>query len=75
MFVTTMSTLEIPTVTNAAVQYFYYVSPTCSDSNPGTLSQPFLTISKARDVVRTVNDNMTGDIVVYLRGGTNAIKP
>ncbi|NJD04335.1 MAG: DNRLRE domain-containing protein [Ruminiclostridium sp.] len=52
-----------------AVQATYYVSPTGSDSNPGTVSQPFKTMQKARDVVRTVNSNMTGDIVVYLRGG------
>jgi hypothetical protein len=50
-------------------QAAYYVSPTGSDDNPGTLSAPFLTISKARDVVRTINTNMTGDIYVYLRGG------
>ena len=47
----------------------YYVSPTGSDANAGTMSAPFLTISKARDVVRTVNANMTQDIHVYLRGG------
>ena len=46
-----------------------YVSPTGSDSNPGTLTQPFLTIEKARDVVRTMNSSMTRDIAVVLRGG------
>jgi hypothetical protein len=45
------------------------VSPTGSDENPGTEAAPFQTIAKARDVVRTVNANMTGDIYVYLRGG------
>ena len=45
------------------------MSPTGSDTNPGTESAPFQTITKARDVVRTVNSNMTGDIYVYLRGG------
>jgi hypothetical protein len=54
----------------AATQATYYVSPTGSDSNPGTLAAPFQTIAKARDVVRTVNTSMTGDIVVTLRGGT-----
>lgn len=54
----------------AAIQATYYVSPTGSDSNPGTLAQPFATIAKARDVVRTINASMTGDIYVYLRGGT-----
>jgi len=50
-------------------QAAYYVSPTGSDDNPGTVSAPFLTITKARDTVRTINSNMTGDIYVYLRGG------
>jgi hypothetical protein len=54
----------------AATQTTYYVSPAGSDSNPGTLDLPFQTITKARDVVRTVNTNMSGDIYVYLRGGT-----
>jgi hypothetical protein len=54
----------------AATQASYYVSPNGSDANPGTLSQPFATITKARDVVRTVNRPMTGDIYVYLRCGT-----
>ena len=54
---------------NAAEPVTYYVSPTGSDSNPGTIDAPFQTITKARDVVRTVNSNMTGDIYVYLRGG------
>lgn len=48
----------------------YFVSPMGSDGNPGTMSAPFQTITKARDVVRTANGNMTGDIYVYLRGGT-----
>jgi len=54
----------------AATQASYYVSPGGSDINPGTLAQPFLTVTKARDVVRTVNRPMTGDIYVYLRCGT-----
>lgn len=58
---------------SAATQATYYVSPSGSDSNPGTLDAPFRTIEKARDVVRTINSNMTGDIYVYLRGGTYAL--
>ncbi|MBN2440927.1 MAG: hypothetical protein JXJ04_06265, partial [Spirochaetales bacterium] len=54
----------------ASAQTSYYVSPTGSDSNAGTLSAPFQTITRARDVVRTVNGNMSGDIYVILRGGT-----
>lgn len=49
----------------------YYVSPTGSDTNDGSsISAPFQTLEKARDTVRTVNDSMTGDIVVYLMDGT-----
>ncbi|HYH01897.1 MAG TPA: right-handed parallel beta-helix repeat-containing protein [Bacillota bacterium] len=41
----------------------WYVSPTGSDSNPGTLSSPFKSITKAQTVA------FSGDLV-YLRGGT-----
>jgi len=53
----------------------YYVAPAPggNDSNPGTLDQPFATLAKARDVVRTVSASMTGDITVYLRGGMYAL--
>ena len=45
------------------------MSPSGSDTNDGTVGSPFQTITKARDVVSTVNTSMTGDIYVYLRGG------
>ncbi|HMA94081.1 MAG TPA: hypothetical protein VKP30_15425, partial [Polyangiaceae bacterium] len=54
-------------------QACYYVAPSGSDSNDGSVSAPFKTITKARDVVRTINGNMTGDIHVYLRGGDHRI--
>ncbi|WP_062429986.1 RICIN domain-containing protein [Herbidospora daliensis] len=60
-------------VASAATQATYYVAPDGNDSNPGTLASPFKTVQKARDVVRTVNTNMTGDIYVYLRGGTYSV--
>nr|WP_062335063.1 RICIN domain-containing protein [Herbidospora sakaeratensis] len=60
-------------VASAATQATYYVAPDGNDANPGTLAAPFKTVQKARDVVRTVNGNMTGDIYVYLRGGTYSI--
>ncbi|MBK8802621.1 MAG: carbohydrate-binding protein [Fibrobacteres bacterium] len=62
--------LALPAGVAAAPQASYYVSPVGSDSNPGTLAAPFRTITKARDVVRTVNHTMSGDIVVTLRAGT-----
>ncbi|WP_309111271.1 right-handed parallel beta-helix repeat-containing protein [Saccharothrix sp.] len=57
----------------AAVQATYYVSPSGNDANPGTITAPFRTVQRARDVVRTVNSAMTGDIRVFLRGGTYPI--
>ena len=51
----------------------YYVAPTGNDANPGTESKPFRTLEKARDVVRTVNQSMSGDILVLLRGGIYAL--
>ena len=56
-----------------ANQLAYYVAPTGSDTNPGTVSAPFQTLAKARDTVRTINASMTQDIYVYLRGGTYPI--
>lgn len=72
LFIVSISAINpilLPTVM-AGAQVNYYVSPTGSDSNSGTISEPFQTVTKARDVVRTINSNMTGDIHVYLRGGT-----
>jgi hypothetical protein len=57
----------------AATKATYYVSPTGSDDNPGTISEPFQTITKARDVVRTISKDMNGDIYIYLRGGNYSI--
>ncbi|GIG16633.1 hypothetical protein Cme02nite_49650 [Catellatospora methionotrophica] len=59
-----------PAPASAAVQATYYVAPNGNDANPGTIGSPLRTVQRARDLVRTVNTNMTGDIHVYLRGGT-----
>jgi hypothetical protein len=62
------------TSVHAAVQATYYVSTSGNDSNNGTsINTPFRTIAKARDTVRTINSNMSGDIIVYLRGGTYSL--
>lgn len=47
----------------------FYVSPLGDDSGPGSRAQPFRSLARARDAVRTVNKAMTKDIVVCLRGG------
>ncbi|MFF5108769.1 ricin-type beta-trefoil lectin domain protein [Streptosporangium sp. NPDC000509] len=61
------------TSASAAAQATYYVAPDGNDANPGTITSPFRTLQRARDVVRTVNANMTDDIYVYLRGGNYSI--
>ena len=54
----------------AAVQKVFYVSPSGADENPGTEEKPLKTIEAARDAVRAIHGEMTGDIEVVLRGGT-----
>jgi hypothetical protein len=74
VFIISMLTLSIvktnydmPVLSNSAIEY--YVSPNGSDSNDGSLASPFRTLQKARDIIRTVNNSMSQDIIVYLRGG------
>ena len=63
-------TVIFSAITYAGIQNTYYVDAVNgNDNNQGTFSQPFATIHKARDVVRTVNGNMSGDIIIYLRDG------
>ncbi|MCT4596713.1 MAG: discoidin domain-containing protein [Vallitalea sp.] len=57
----------VPVFANSATEY--YVSPNGNDSNDGTISSPFKTLKKARDIVRGVNSSMSQDIIIYLRGG------
>lgn len=57
-----------------ALQHELYVSPGGSDNNPGTEALPFRTLTKAQEAVRGLNDNMTGDIMVYLREGTYTLQ-
>jgi len=55
------------------VRATFYVAPASfggSDSHPGTIGEPFLTLERAKQAVRNVTKDMTGDAIVYLRGGT-----
>lgn len=63
------ATATAPDDAGPVVSGALYVSTTGSDSNSGTVSSPFATIAKARDVVRTLTGAMGSDITVYLRGG------
>ncbi|GAA3405411.1 Ig-like domain-containing protein [Paenibacillus hodogayensis] len=48
----------------------YYVDPVVGDDdNIGTITNPFRTIQRARDKVRTLTEGMASDITVYLREG------
>lgn len=51
-------------------QKTFYVAPSGNDNNDGSFEAPFKTLFKAQKAVRSVNGNMTGDVVVCLRGGT-----
>ena len=55
------------------VRTTFYLAPSSgggADSHPGTISEPFLTLERAKQAIRDINKKMTGDAVVYLRGGT-----
>jgi Fibronectin type III domain/NPCBM-associated, NEW3 domain of alpha-galactosidase len=55
----------------AAAATVVWVSPSGNDGNPGTSrQQPLRTPERARDVVRSMNRNMAGDIAVTLLPGT-----
>ena len=72
MLVAAVSTVAAADQTPAlgATQATFYVAPEGADTNPGTIASPFKSLQHARDVVRSANANMTGDIYVYLRGGS-----
>lgn len=48
--------------------YIYVSAREGSDSNSGTKEKPLKTIEKAKEKVRKINDDMTGDIIVNLSG-------
>jgi hypothetical protein len=56
----------------ASATTYYYVSPTGNDSNgTGAIYAPFATITKARDIVRTlIAKGLKDSVSVQLRGGT-----
>ncbi|MDF7801977.1 right-handed parallel beta-helix repeat-containing protein [Pontiellaceae bacterium B1224] len=47
-----------------------YVSPEGSDTNKGSIDEPFQTLERARQVVRKVLPRAREDINVWIRGGT-----
>ncbi|MEN6451745.1 MAG: right-handed parallel beta-helix repeat-containing protein [Thermoguttaceae bacterium] len=65
--------LAMPGVVFGQVQATFYVAPDGNDHSLGTKAQPFATIARAQQAVRAINQDMTGDIVVELRGGVYTI--
>ena len=60
---------DSPQIESDKIQAEFFVSPTGSDQNDGSYETPFATLQAARDAVRDINDNMTGDIYVFVDGG------
>ncbi|MFH1237792.1 MAG: right-handed parallel beta-helix repeat-containing protein [Candidatus Aenigmatarchaeota archaeon] len=58
----------------SAAQYpvNFYVSPDGNDANPGTLEQPFRTLERARDAVRSLKNagQFVSPVEIMIRGGT-----
>ena len=65
--------IAMPAHVSGATQAIYYVDPDDGDDvnhNGLSYNAAFQTIEHARDVVDDINSSMTGDIIVYLLGGT-----
>ncbi|MFF2517428.1 fibronectin type III domain-containing protein, partial [Streptomyces sp. NPDC058086] len=55
---------------HAATAITYFVSPSGSDSNPGTsAAAPFRTLTKAQTAVRAIDKTTSGPVTVTLGGG------
>ncbi len=71
-FLVSLVFFTLVTTAFAATQASYFVDPlNGNDANSGTsLTSAFKSIDKARTTVRAINSSMSGDIYVYLRGGS-----
>ena len=47
----------------------YYVATDGSDSNPGTIGQPFATVNGARAAIRGLSHPLSSGVTVWIRGG------
>jgi hypothetical protein len=59
----------VPASRAAADPVAFYVSPSGAAGNPGTEAAPVQTVQQAQALVRGVNQDMTGDVTVYLESG------
>jgi len=62
------------TVAADAEKVVFHVSSAGNDASDGSETKPFATLERARQAVRTVNKDMTGDLVVLIHGGTYRIE-
>ncbi|WP_314584846.1 carbohydrate-binding protein [Paenibacillus terrigena] len=60
---------SVPNAVSDNIQTKFFVSPSGSDTNDGSADHPFATLQAARDAVRLINSQMTGDIIVYIASG------
>ena len=67
--------LALALATAAWAHASVWVSPSGDDGNPGTEEQPLRTITRARDIVRTLNRDMADDITVFIGGDYHVDKP
>ena len=72
-FLASLICFMVPAAALAEVQATFHVATNGNDANPGTEAKPFATLDKAKQTVRDVNKEMTGDIVVMLHGGVYPI--
>lgn len=64
----------VVSMTNLAAGVDFHAAVTGSDANPGTPAQPFATITRARDAVRSlITAGLTDDVHVIIHGGTYRI--
>ena len=47
----------------------FYVATDGSDSNPGTIDQPFATLNGARTAIRALSHPLSSSVTVWIRGG------
>ncbi|NIK78748.1 hypothetical protein FHS15_003894 [Paenibacillus castaneae] len=62
--------VQASSMTEGKIQAQFFVAPTGSDTNDGSYDHPFATMQAARDAVRLINSDMTGDIYVFIAAGS-----
>ena len=71
---TTVKNIALTPANDSETAYVFHVAVTGNDNNPGTEQKPLHSIERARDIIRTINTDMTDDIHVIIHGGTYNLK-